>query len=354
MLSTAAIDREDHAVRAAEARADAQVLRRLTHLILGGLVSTLLIIVFMLIASMHAVSTIDTAVSERERAQVSNYMAALPTGLDEVTLDAMATTLGLEGARLTTAARVAPDQIFVPLAIGSDRVVAWTPPPLGSKILAYVAPVRIGAGILFTALIVIIGWRVVSVSRRLDRRRAVATRLAHTDALTGLGNRRAFDAGLESRCALAAETGRGLVLILVDLDDFKSINDTFGHSVGDAVLQIVGRHLRENAEPDDLVVRLGGDEFAVVRDLVGLDDYLARIDRRFSMPIDIGGNRIKVSASIGMARNHDFPGEAGRLLQAADIALYRAKQSGPGNAEMAVPARRTAARPMHPTVSHAA
>jgi diguanylate cyclase (GGDEF)-like protein len=161
--------------------------------------------------------------------------------------------------------------------------------------------------------------------------------------LTGLGNRRAFDIGLASRCAHAAEGGPGVVLVMLDLDDFKAINDALGHSAGDAVLQIVGRHLRETAGRDDLVVRLGGDEFAVVRDDGGLDDYLAVLDARFDEPIDIGGKRLRIGASIGMARSADFPGSPARLVQAADIALYRAKRNGPGNAELAVPAVRRAA-----------
>jgi diguanylate cyclase (GGDEF)-like protein len=108
------------------------------------------------------------------------------------------------------------------------------------------------------------------------------------------------------------------------------------------VLQIVGRHLRESAGRDDLVVRLGGDQFAVIRDPGGLDDYLAWLDARLDAPIDIGGKQLRVGASIGMARSEDFPGAPARLMQAADIALSRAKRHGPGNAELAIPARHAA------------
>ena len=76
---------------------------------------------------------------------------------------------------------------------------------------------------------------------------------------------------------------------------------------------------------------------AVVRDASGLDDYLAALDARFDQPIDIGGKRLRIGASIGMARSEDFPGAPSRLIQAADIALYRAKRNGPGNAELAIP-----------------
>ena len=343
MLSAAAIDGGSIGRRVAEAHADTRALRRLTFLILGGLACTLLIFTFMLLASFQAVSMIDDASRGREANQVTRYIDALPSGMNEITLDAMAQTLGLRGARLTRAANVLPDELSVSIAIGSDNVVAWTPQLFGSSTFEIVAPVRIGGGIVFIAMVAIIGWRVVAVGSRLDRRRAAATRLAHTDTLTGLGNRRAFDIGLASRCAIAGEGGEGIVLVMLDLDDFKAINDALGHSAGDAVLQIVGRHLRETAAKDDLVVRLGGDEFAVVRDASGLDEYLAKLDARFDQPIRIGSKQLRVGASIGMARSQDFPGAPARLIQAADIALYRAKRNGPGNAELAIPTIRHAA-----------
>jgi diguanylate cyclase (GGDEF)-like protein len=343
VLSAAVVDVGNVAGRVAEANADTQSLRRLTLLILAALACTLFIFSFMLLASFQAVSMIDDAARNRERSQVVRYIDALPGGMNEVTLDAMAATLGLRSARLTHASSVAPDELSVSLALGSDRVVAWTPQLLGTSTFEIVAPLRIGGGLLFVGIVGVIGWRVAVVSNRLDRRRAAATRLANTDTLTGLGNRRAFDAGIATRSALAAEGGTGIVLVMIDLDDFKSINDGLGHSAGDAVLQIVGRHLRETAGRDDLVVRLGGDEFAVVRDASGLDDYLAALDRRFDEPIDVGAHRLKINASIGMARSEDFPGTPARLIQAADIALYRAKRAGPGKAELAVPAVRHAA-----------
>jgi diguanylate cyclase (GGDEF)-like protein len=342
VLSAAAIEGESVGARVAEAHADTQTLRRLTLLILAALACTLFIFSFMLLASFQAVAMIDESARHKERTQVVRYIEALPGGMNEITLDAMASTLGLRGARLTRASSVGQDELSVSLALGSDRVVAWTPQLLGTSTFEIVAPLRIGGGILFIGIVAFIGWRVVAVSNRLDRRRAAATRLAHTDTLTGLGNRRAFDTGLESRCAIASAGGPGIVVVIVDLDDFKAINDALGHSAGDAVLQIVGRHLRETAGRDDLVVRLGGDEFAVVRDAGGLDGYLAALDARFDQPIQIGGRQLRINASIGMARSEDFPGSPARLVQAADIALYRAKRAGPGNAELAVPSRRAA------------
>ena len=212
-------------MRVAEAHADTQALRRLTLLILAALASTLFIFTFMLLASFQAVSMIDDAARNRELSQVARYVEAVPGGLNEVTLDAMTATLGLHGARLTRASSVGPEELSISLAMGSDRVVAWTPQLFGTSTFEIVAPLRIGGGVLFVLIVAVIGWHVVAVSNRLDRRRAAATRLAHTDELTGLGNRRAFDTGLATRCALAADGGRGIVLVMIDLDDFKAIND---------------------------------------------------------------------------------------------------------------------------------
>lgn len=337
MLGAATFEQNDLAGRVAEATADTRALRQLTILILCGLGCTMFVVVFLVLAALQAVAIIDEASRAREMAQVIRYIDAVPGGMNEITLDAMTRTLGLIDARLTQASDVRPEELSASLVMGSDRVIAWTPQLIGTRTFGLVAPVRIVAGVVFSLIVAVIGWRVVVVSNRLDKRRAVATRLAHTDTLTGLGNRRAFDQGLETRLGLAAERGSSVVLVLLDLDDFKQINDALGHSAGDAVLQIVARHLRETAAQDDLVVRLGGDEFAVVREASGLDDYLAALDARFEQPIGIGGRRLKIGASIGMARSEDFPGQPTRLIQAADIALYRAKRNGPGNAELAIP-----------------
>ncbi len=145
----------------AEAQADTQVLRRLTLLILAGLASTLFIFSFMLLASFQAVSMIDEAARNREAGQVARYMAAVPGGMNEVTLDAMTVTLGLQGARLTRIGDVWPDELAASLGIGNDRVVAWTPQLYGTTTFEIVAPLRIGGGILFVVVVAMIGWRVV-------------------------------------------------------------------------------------------------------------------------------------------------------------------------------------------------
>ena len=153
-------------------------------------------------------------------------------------------------------------------------------------------------------------------------------RNASIDPLTGLANRRQ----LQEYSADVLEKRTGVVgLLLVDLNHFKEVNDTLGHSAGDKVLQEVATRLAAAANPDDLVARLGGDEFAVL--FVGLPAPAVAIPRAQTMmstltaPIEVDGMRISVEASGGVAI---APGRGGvvELLRRADVAMYQAKRDG--------------------------
>lgn len=318
---------------------DRRALGQLTALVATGLVCTILIFGFMIFAALQAVWIIDEVSSDRERLQVGRAIAAAPGGINEITLDAIAATLDLDDARLTTADGVRPDELAAPVFPASRDVVAWTPHRFGTFIFHTVAPLRILLGSLFVIVVATIGIRVHILGRRLDRRRADAAQLALTDGLTGLGNRLAFDEGLKSRSEAAAAGGPDFSVLLIDLDGFKGINDGFGHAAGDLVLKTVATHLRGCGRPDDLVARIGGDEFAVLRASDDFEDFIGTFRHRMSSPLQLGGQSIRLAASIGAARSDDFSGDASRLTQAADAALYRAKRSGPGNAELAVPHR---------------
>ena len=330
---------EEHIVRVAEhgTDADARALRQLTLLVMSGLVCTIFILAFLIFAAVQAVTSIDGLARDRERLQVSRAINAAPGGINEITLGAIADTLDLDGAHLTTADKLAPAELSAPVFPASHDVVAWTPHLFGTTTFLTVAPLRIGVGILFCLIVATIGIRLHILGRKLDRRRADAAQLALTDGLTGLRNRLAFDDELKARSAAAAAAGEGFVVLLVDLDGFKSINDGFGHAAGDLVLKHVAAQLEHCSGPGDLVARIGGDEFAVLRAGGGLDDFLTAFRRSMNQPLILDGRPIRMAASIGVARSEDFPGQPSRLTQAADAALYRAKRSGPGNAELAIP-----------------
>jgi diguanylate cyclase len=156
-----------------------------------------------------------------------------------------------------------------------------------------------------------------------------ARRQAVTDELTGLGNRRSlFESGRER--LLAAEGTQRPALVLIDLDNFKEINDTFGHHAGDELLREIARRLAARNVDPDLLVRLGGDEFALLLTLGPQDDgrlIATRILDRITQPLVVDGARVRVEASAGVAVHTDMRVEIADLLRRADVAMYAAKDA---------------------------
>lgn len=155
-------------------------------------------------------------------------------------------------------------------------------------------------------------------------------RMAETDALTGLANRSLFQTRLDDLRDDSHVNSVG-ALILIDLDRFKSINDTLGHAQGDACLIEAGRRLVACCAPEALVARIGGDEFAIITRQSaepGPENLCAGIVEAFREPFVLGGQSHQIGASIGMARNAGQDAEA--LYRDADSALYQAKSEGRG------------------------
>lgn len=165
--------------------------------------------------------------------------------------------------------------------------------------------------------------------RREDERELLAT--LQKDALTGLANRAAFDVRL-LECTTEEATKQALILHLIDLDQFKAVNDTLGHQAGDLLLKQVAAQIRKLTRKTDFIARLGGDEFAVLQmgtcD-IGTGSALAeKIRECLSRPFDLSGSEAYVTASIGIAVC-PADGEAPSvLLRKADAALYRVKRTG--------------------------
>jgi diguanylate cyclase (GGDEF)-like protein len=163
-----------------------------------------------------------------------------------------------------------------------------------------------------------------------ERRRAEARiiYMARHDALTGLANRLLFRERMEQALALSGR-GQECAVICLDLDHFKPVNDTFGHAVGDRLLQSAAERLQTCVREVDTVTRLGGDEFAVL--LVGVDrpesagELAQRLVRTLSAPFDLDGHRVVVGASAGIAVTPHDGTSPDKLLRSADTALYRAK-----------------------------
>ncbi len=167
------------------------------------------------------------------------------------------------------------------------------------------------------------------VSFRQVQHLSDARRQAVTDDLTGLGNRRAlFEHGRER--LQAARTADRPALILIDLDNFKEINDTLGHDAGDKLLRETARRLAVRVRDPDLLVRLGGDEFALLIMLAPTDDgrrLTERILDRLEQPFAIDGAHVRVDASAGVAQPDHSGQRIADLLRRADVAMYAAKDA---------------------------
>ena len=156
--------------------------------------------------------------------------------------------------------------------------------------------------------------------------------LSEHDALTGLANRRGFDMALNTAIAQAKRGLGSISLLLLDLDDFKQINDTYGHTSGDMVLIEVANRLRMIIRDGDFLCRLGGDEFVILARNSNPNENPAVLARRLILalqqPITIGTEQRTVTASIGIAVLNDACENAENLLIHADIAMYLAKREG--------------------------
>ena len=151
--------------------------------------------------------------------------------------------------------------------------------------------------------------------------------LAFRDGLTGLSNRQLFNDRLAS--ALADQHGGAVDVLLLDLDDFKEVNDILGHHAGDQMLIEVGRRLRACVRPSDIVARLGGDEFVVLLlDSLEPEAVAARIVDSLRVPVWIDGTMLRPSLSLGLASIGEAAVDASELLRRADVAMYAAKTAG--------------------------
>lgn len=186
------------------------------------------------------------------------------------------------------------------------------------------------------------GWEIASRSIRYAiERKHMEERLHHLathDALTGLPNRTLFHDRLIHAIELSRRLRSGknekweLAVMLLDLDNFKAANDTYGHLEGDLLLQAVTEQLRKCVRESDTVARMGGDEFTLIFENVSGEDDAAGLAKKvlavFDQPFQFGGHKMKITASIGISLYPRDGQDAQVLLSRADIAMYQAKRYG--------------------------
>ena len=178
--------------------------------------------------------------------------------------------------------------------------------------------------------------RFVLTTRDVTERRQLERQLEHQafhDPLTGLANRSLFTDRVNHALARTLRSGTQLAVLFVDLDEFKTVNDTLGHGPGDELLREIAHRLTTGARPSDTIARFGGDEFAILLedcDEQGAIHAAERLHRALAAPITLSDTTLTVSASTGIAIGGPSTESIADLLRNADIAMYRAKGSGEG------------------------
>ena len=175
-----------------------------------------------------------------------------------------------------------------------------------------------------------------SLEEKIGELTAREQQLSHQafhDPLTGLANRRVFTDRVEHALARSSRTGDLTAVLFVDLDDFKTVNDSLGHAAGDRLLTLVAERLRGCVRPGDTVARLGGDEFGVLLEEMEGPDHAANVAERILESLDVAfpldGRQVFTRASVGVATADPVTGARGaELLSDADVALYAAKGAG--------------------------
>ena len=156
--------------------------------------------------------------------------------------------------------------------------------------------------------------------------------LADYDRVTGIANRHYFEERIEQAVGNAQRYGTACYLLMIDLDDFKVVNDTLGHDVGDQLLRYVSRSLELTMRQNDSIFRIGGDEFAIIIESPSSSESVGQIAQKIikaiSTPTMLDGHNVKVGASIGISCFPRFSKDVRMLVTTADTAMYAAKKSG--------------------------
>ena len=256
--------------------------------------------------------------------------------IDQDFMSEMGHTLLLPDLALTSQTSQA-DGVVSEAFVGDDGIPAgfltWTTRRPGQVLLRIILPMVAFGVLAMGALSYVILGRLRRASEELAQREAEARHEAKHDALSGLPNRvhmvEKIDSFLEGR--LLETHDNRVVAAYLDVDRFKDVNDTLGHHTGDQLIKLVAQRLRNCLRPNDFLSRFGGDEFVILCAPAGTEKSSAlaeRVAQAFASPFAVNGQKIRVTASLGVAVAPDHGVTADELMRHADIALYEAKDRG--------------------------
>ena len=241
----------------------------------------------------------------------------------------------LDGARFSWTADAGADEAWFPLRQKSGDILGyfvWKPESPGWNLARRAAPLMLLGLVIVASIVAWLAWRLRLAWAELQASEAQALHLAFHDPLTGLSNRALFNDRLDRMLAEARQKNTRLALLYLDLDRFKSVNDTLGHPAGDDLIRELANRLTDIPRGTDCVARLGGDEFAVLQTEVAstadVEALCQRIIQAANHPFDLLGTSAFVGVSIGVAISPDAGVDRAELMRKADIALYRAKAEG--------------------------
>jgi len=229
--------------------------------------------------------------------------------------------------------RVSTGQISLRAPTGNVAgVIAWAAIRPGAQMLNRITPYLTATALLIAFVVIIVTIVTRSMTKRLAASEARAVHSSCHDALSGLPNRSHFHRILSDELEFSKGRNQSTAVVYIDLDHFKDINDTLGHSAGDQVIIAIAKRLRHVIKDNGIVARISGDEFAMVvprcKNDEWLDYILDQIQDEISQPIKIGARELHASLSIGASIAPRDGLDPDELLRKADIALYDAKANG--------------------------
>ncbi len=266
--------------------------------------------------------------------KVGPYTAIAIDDVSASSIDALARDLGLGSLKLTKKINADAAKLF-PLNDGNGKTSAylsWMPDRPGDAMLKQFAITILVSTTFIVAMFAFLLGRLRAISAAITKREEQVEKLAGVDDLSSLPNRRTFDLRLDQELARVERSGGGLAVMMLDLDKFKAVNDTYGHKAGDELIRQVSKRLSDLMRGTDMLSRFGGDEFSILQTEVSTPHEAAALGQRvldtIMRPFQIGEHEVSVGVSIGIALAPDNAMERENLQRLADTALYQAKNEG--------------------------